>query len=482
MSEIEFHTDEDWTEAVNDELEVSNSSRLERKVMTILELVSDIEGHTYDVRLKVHYGDDDCNLTSLSVRPTDDSRWWIKGENTTGKLHCILGPRGGAVRLEYSDDFGDYSHDYSNDSGMWGKFFKKIEWLDTPKENNDTDDETEEEEETEENDTLTCESCGTEYPERPPVLEDGEELDLCHECYTEGFAANDQEKSTEESEKDDMRAITDGGSSTPRPIAEPSEWSLSDSQTLAEHMHNLELIEPSRVDKDRISFRWNGGHHINRSITHEMWELGKFRLQETGSNLLVFVREYDESEETEVATDGGREIEFVSGERGVESSREYAEAFRGSDVTLTYESSHSDDPVEFRGSIRPFGESKVIVESESKHRIIAHRGIVVETDGGYNKRIGNEWELSCEPQNDEKEIVTDGGVDQDVEDMDRELDDLLAALMAPPDARYVMMCRECRTCWTRKRDCKLTKAVRNGNSNCPECEIEVDMVVDPKQA
>lgn len=61
-----------------------------------------------------------------------------------------------------------------------------------------------------------------------------------------------------------------------------------------------------------------------------------------------------------------------------------------------------------------------------------------------------------------------------------ELDDKLAAALAPPDARYVILCRECRTCWPYERDCKTTKAVRRGDATCPECGDTLDMPVDDK--
>lgn len=449
MSEIEFHTDEDWTEAVNDELAKSNSSRLEKKVTRILELASDIQDHVYKVKLDIHYND--SPLTSVRIKPKDGTRWWVEGENTTGKIHCVLGPRGGAKRLEYKCDFSNYEHDYSNDTGMWKKFFRKLKEMDTPKieekeEQNSNDDEDNDNNEDNtmeiiadthdwdafvqtakrfEGDDVTIryqsvqnttveregelhveEDDGLTTVHIRPSSEDNRVIWFGKVQNEDGrrvggrarliidvpeLPENDQDKSTEEGETDDVRAVTDGGDATPRPINEASEWTLSDSKELAEHMQKLRsIVSTSRVDKDRISFQWKGGH-VSRSITHEMWELGRFRLLETGNNLVVFVREYDESGNDEENTD-------------------------------------MDDNT--------------------------------DNDG---------------------EIMTDGGVDQEVERMDRELDYKMAALMAPPDAQYVMMCRSCRTCWVRKQDCKTTKSVRRGDSTCSKCDETIEMVVDSKQ-
>lgn len=64
---------------------------------------------------------------------------------------------------------------------------------------------------------------------------------------------------------------------------------------------------------------------------------------------------------------------------------------------------------------------------------------------------------------------------------DNWLDDQLAAMLAPPGTRYIMVCRECRTGWYRKRDCQTTKAVRRGDATCPTCGENLEMVLDPKE-
>lgn len=63
---------------------------------------------------------------------------------------------------------------------------------------------------------------------------------------------------------------------------------------------------------------------------------------------------------------------------------------------------------------------------------------------------------------------------------DNWLDDQLAAMLAPPDSRYIVTCRECRTVWTRQRDCKLTKGVRGGVMKCGDCKSELEFVLDAK--
>jgi len=62
-----------------------------------------------------------------------------------------------------------------------------------------------------------------------------------------------------------------------------------------------------------------------------------------------------------------------------------------------------------------------------------------------------------------------------------ELDAKLAAMLAPSDSNYVMLCSECRTAWPYQRDCKTTKAARNGNADCPECGETLTMPVDAKE-
>ena len=64
----------------------------------------------------------------------------------------------------------------------------------------------------------------------------------------------------------------------------------------------------------------------------------------------------------------------------------------------------------------------------------------------------------------------------------KELDAKLAAMLAPEGSNYVMLCSDCRTAWPYQRDCKTTKAARNGNANCPECGETLKMPVDSKSA
>jgi hypothetical protein len=59
-------------------------------------------------------------------------------------------------------------------------------------------------------------------------------------------------------------------------------------------------------------------------------------------------------------------------------------------------------------------------------------------------------------------------------------DHRLAALLAPPDARYVMLCEECRSCWSRQRDSSLVKAAREGRAECPDCGTELELALDAK--
>jgi len=56
----------------------------------------------------------------------------------------------------------------------------------------------------------------------------------------------------------------------------------------------------------------------------------------------------------------------------------------------------------------------------------------------------------------------------------------LADLLAPDDARYVVYCDECGTAWPYQRDCKTTKATREGNATCPECGDTLAMARDAK--
>lgn len=64
---------------------------------------------------------------------------------------------------------------------------------------------------------------------------------------------------------------------------------------------------------------------------------------------------------------------------------------------------------------------------------------------------------------------------------DEDLDDRLAALLAPQEARYVLICRECRSAWPYERDSKTVKAARDGEATCPECGEAVDLAVDAKE-
>lgn len=66
------------------------------------------------------------------------------------------------------------------------------------------------------------------------------------------------------------------------------------------------------------------------------------------------------------------------------------------------------------------------------------------------------------------------------EHTDEALDDKLAAMLAPEDARYVLICRECRTCWPYQRDSKTVKAARDGRASCPECNETLDLPIDAK--
>lgn len=61
-----------------------------------------------------------------------------------------------------------------------------------------------------------------------------------------------------------------------------------------------------------------------------------------------------------------------------------------------------------------------------------------------------------------------------------QIDDRLAAMLAPPGSKYVLVCRECRKAWPYKRDCKTTKAAREGNASCPECGEPLDFPIDAK--
>jgi len=59
-----------------------------------------------------------------------------------------------------------------------------------------------------------------------------------------------------------------------------------------------------------------------------------------------------------------------------------------------------------------------------------------------------------------------------------EVDAKLAAMLAPEGSNYVMLCSNCRTAWPYQRDCKTTKAARNGNASCPDCGETLSMPVD----
>jgi hypothetical protein len=50
------------------------------------------------------------------------------------------------------------------------------------------------------------------------------------------------------------------------------------------------------------------------------------------------------------------------------------------------------------------------------------------------------------------------------------------------DYNYIIICPHCVDLWTRKRDCKTTKAVRNGLANCSDCDEELKMYKDSKQS
>lgn len=64
--------------------------------------------------------------------------------------------------------------------------------------------------------------------------------------------------------------------------------------------------------------------------------------------------------------------------------------------------------------------------------------------------------------------------------MTLDVDKGLAQLLAPPDKRYVLMCRDCRTVWTYERDCKTVKAARDGRAACPECDEALELARDNK--
>lgn len=62
----------------------------------------------------------------------------------------------------------------------------------------------------------------------------------------------------------------------------------------------------------------------------------------------------------------------------------------------------------------------------------------------------------------------------------KDLDNKLAAMLAPEDSRYVLLCRECRSAWPFQRDCKTTKAARSGDALCPDCGDAIELGVDFK--
>lgn len=124
----EFNTDEDYADKIANELSKSNSTRLAKKVNDIVDIAASVDDHVYTVKLEVHYNDVD--LTSLSINPKKGTHWWNGGENTTGEVHAILGPRGGATTLDYRDSFSDFSKDYSKgNTRVWPRFFKRLERL-----------------------------------------------------------------------------------------------------------------------------------------------------------------------------------------------------------------------------------------------------------------------------------------------------------------------------------------------------------------
>jgi len=54
----------------------------------------------------------------------------------------------------------------------------------------------------------------------------------------------------------------------------------------------------------------------------------------------------------------------------------------------------------------------------------------------------------------------------------------LAALVAPNDANYVIVCHECKKSDWKYQDCKITRSVRRGVAHCDDCGGELTMVRD----
>jgi predicted SprT family Zn-dependent metalloprotease len=57
----------------------------------------------------------------------------------------------------------------------------------------------------------------------------------------------------------------------------------------------------------------------------------------------------------------------------------------------------------------------------------------------------------------------------------------LATLVAPNDAKYVIVCHECKKSdWT-YQDCKITRSVRRGVAQCGDCGGELTMLRDSQE-
>lgn len=59
--------------------------------------------------------------------------------------------------------------------------------------------------------------------------------------------------------------------------------------------------------------------------------------------------------------------------------------------------------------------------------------------------------------------------------------EMMVKLHGHDNARYIVVCYECNIAWPYQRDCKTTKAVRDGTATCPECETALGMAVDAKE-
>lgn len=64
---------------------------------------------------------------------------------------------------------------------------------------------------------------------------------------------------------------------------------------------------------------------------------------------------------------------------------------------------------------------------------------------------------------------------------DEKLDNMMAAMLSPEGTRYLVICRECRKVWPYKRDCKTTRAARDGRARCPKCDSELVLAHDGKE-